>query len=381
MQPEPLSVLIVDDSAIFRKVLRGLIDSYDRFNVVGAARNGQEALELVEERSPEALILDVEMPIMDGLETLKKLRPRFSDTEVLMFSSLTQDGAETTFQALELGAFDFVGKPRANSIDEGLNQIRSDLIPKLTFLHTRKTLRNISSDSFRRNRSPKSSPGTSPVRSPARPREILRPKSRIIFNREVVALGVSTGGPKALGRMIPELPADLGSGLLIVQHMPPVFTRTLAQRLNDRSAIEVREASAGDEVLPGLALIAPGGRHMTVTRKAGNNGSYRIALNDGPMENNCRPSVDVLLRSVIQAYGPHTVGVIMTGMGSDGTRELCRLKEHGGYIIAQDEKTCTVFGMPKMIVEKGLADLVLPLDEIAPAVQQAVSMRTSERKR
>lgn len=372
---KPLRVAIADDSAIFRKVLKNILGDYDIFEIVGLARNGEEALELVEKLEPDALILDVEMPVMDGLTTLKKLKPRLGRTSVLMFSALTQDGAVTTFQALELGAFDFVTKPQASSLTEGLASVRSDLVPKLTFLHTRKTLRDVSQARSRPTPAPQptprpSTPPPAPEKRVAARMAALRPG--LALRREVVALGISTGGPKALAQLMPALPADLGVGMLIVQHMPPVFTRTLAERLNETCPLEVSEGREGDEVAPGRVLIAPGGLHMVV-RRAGARGEAVLAgLEDTPPENNCKPSVDVLFRSVVNVYGGHAVGVIMTGMGSDGARELKSIKEAGGFVIAQNEATCTVFGMPKKPVEEGLPDLVVPLDEIAPAIVKAV---------
>ncbi|MEW6266506.1 MAG: chemotaxis response regulator protein-glutamate methylesterase [Thermodesulfobacteriota bacterium] len=365
----PLRVLIVDDSALFRKVLQNVLKEDQRFEVAGAARNGAEALDLAAAAKPDVMILDVEMPVMDGLETLTAVRRSHPGIEVIMFSSLTRSGAEITFQALEKGAMDFVAKPEADSPAAGLSTIRGDLIPKLTFLHTRKTLRRITSE-----------PRTSPAPKIERKTEIktiepvpaFRPRTIRSHKRRVVALGISTGGPKALAEMMPQLPGNMEAGLLIVQHMPPVFTQTLAQRLDGLCPLEVREAKEGDLVKSGLALVAPGGRHMVVARETSKTDAVEIKLLDTPPENSCRPSADVLFRSVAAAYGPEAVGVIMTGMGSDGAAALKLMKERGAHVIAQNKETCTVFGMPKKPVEEGWADEVLPLEDIASAIARSV---------
>jgi two-component system chemotaxis response regulator CheB len=321
------------------------------------------------------MILDVEMPVMDGLTTLKNISQKRLPIEVIMFSSHTKAGAVITLQALELGAFDFVPKPEADSLNRGIDAVRKDMLPRLTFLHTRKTLRDVSGDRGHRRAAAvrpvvRPAPETPPKISSVTERmAALRPAMRM--KRKAVALGISTGGPRALASMMVDLPAELDAGMLIVQHMPPVFTQTLAQRLNELCPLEVREAKEGDAIMPGLVLLAPGGRHMTVVRE-GKDG-VRVGLNDDPPENSCRPSVDVLFRSVAEIYGPDAVGVIMTGMGHDGTEGLRLMKNRGAYVIAQNEATCTVFGMPKKPVEEGLAEEILPLEEIGGAIARAVS--------
>lgn len=380
MAVTPLHVLLVDDSAIFRKVLKTVLGQDARFQIVGAARNGEEALQIIEQSKPDAMVLDVEMPIMDGLETLQAVKKRYTDIEVIMFSSLTKAGAEITFQALEYGAFDFVAKPEANSITGGLASVQSDLIPKLTFLHTRKTLRSVSASTTtptaaRKEATRKIEPPVKPAIVPPHDaqRHIQTVKPLKYSKKRIVGLGISTGGPRALATMMAKLPGNLETGLLIVQHMPPVFTHTLAQRLNELSPLEVKEAEENDIVRPGLALIAPGGRHMTVEKGSRITDPVRIRLNDDPPEHNCRPSVDVLFRSIAEVYGAEAVGVIMTGMGSDGTPGLRLMKSKGAYVIAQNEESCTVFGMPKKPIEEGLSDVVVPLEEIAGAITGAVA--------
>ncbi|MEW5725814.1 MAG: chemotaxis protein CheB, partial [Thermodesulfobacteriota bacterium] len=275
-------------------------------------------------------------------------------------------------QALELGAFDFVPKPEADSASKGLEAVRRELIPKLTFLHTRKTLRQVSGERPPKKTIPSVAPVARPIPRPAVAERItIRTGTRI--KRRVVALGISTGGPRALGEMMVGLPKDLEAGLLIVQHMPPVFTQTLAQRLNEISPLETREAQDGDLVEPGVALVAPGGRHMVTLGEGRSKDQIRVRLNNDPPEHSCRPSADVLFRSVAEVYGAEAVGVIMTGMGFDGTEGLRLMRSKGAYIIAQNEETCTVYGMPKKVVEEGIAEEIVPLGEISAAIVRSVT--------
>jgi two-component system chemotaxis response regulator CheB len=366
----PLKVLIVDDSAIFRKILRNILIKEERFSVVGEARHGEEALKLIKRHQPDALILDVDMPIMDGLETLKAVRKDHPGVESIMFSAHTHAGAHVTFQALENGAFDFVAKPESSSINEGVNLVASQIIPKLTFLHTRKTLRDVSrggkpSDTF-------SKPVPAP--SDSKPEEVIKEHPRL--RPEVVAVGVSTGGPRALAHLIPALPLSLPVGMLVVQHMPPLFTKALALRLNELTDLIVREAEQGEPIQSGHILIAPGGFHLEVYQDS--SGPAVIHLSDGPPEHGCKPAADVLFRSVADVYGPQALGVIMTGMGSDGLDGLAHMKRKGAMVFAQDQASCTVYGMPRRVIEHNLADAVLPLGDLARAIDSAVS--TGENK-
>lgn len=366
----PLKVLIVDDSAIFRKILRNILNGDERFQVVGEARNGEEALNLIKRHAPDALILDVDMPVMDGLETLKAVRRDHPDVESIMFSAHTQAGAHVTFQALENGAFDFVAKPESPSINAGVNLVSSQIIPKLTFLHTRKTLRDVArggrpADTF-----------SKPVPAPLTPESCEAPPRSKPLRPEIVAIGVSTGGPRALAQMIPDLPTSLPTGILIVQHMPPLFTKALALRLNELTDLEVREAEDGEPIQSGRILFAPGGLHLEVYQRPKE--SVLARLSDAPPENGCKPSADVLFRSVAQVFGPRALGVVMTGMGSDGAEGLRLMKQKGAKIFAQNRDTCTVYGMPRRVVEMNLADEVLSLGDMACAIDSAVS--TGENK-
>lgn len=341
----PIRVLVVDDSAFMRKVIANLLESDPGFKVVGTASNGVEALQRVEALAPDVVTLDVEMPKMDGLTALKEMVGRHR-ARVVMVSSLTQEGAETTIRALAAGAVDFVPKP-SGSVSLDMHRVGDDL------------RRKVKAAAQARVRVP-SRVGPPPADPPA-PGSHERPASGN-RSRRVVVIGCSTGGPGALHEVIPRLPGDLGAAVLIVQHMPPGFTRSLAQRLDELSAIRVREAQPGDLLTDNTAFVAPGGYHMTV------DGEGRIALDQEPPLHGVRPAVDRTLVSVAQRYGRAALGVIMTGMGYDGAKGIAELKRTGGRAIAEAESTCVVYGMPRVVVEMGHADRVAPLAEIPKAI-------------
>ncbi len=337
-------VLIVDDASVFRITLSNQLKKEENLEVVGAAKNGQEALEMVIKFSPDILILDLEMPVMDGLQTLeelKKMRPK-PRCKVIMFSSHTVHGAENTLKALHLGAVDFVTKPSKGSLSEGQKEIKRTLIPLIHAL------------------------GTGPAKPLTKPTTTLRPKiatrSSRGFRKDVVGLGVSTGGPESLLKVIPKLDADMRCPVLMVQHMPPIFTGQLAERLNAQSAINVKEAQDGDVLKPGWVYIAPGGYHMVVEPEDGKN---MIRLNQEPPANSCRPSVDVLFDSLAKHFGNRTLGIIMTGIGQDGMKGCEALKKNGASVISQNQETCVVYGMPRFVNEAGLSDEIVPLEDIA----------------
>ncbi len=345
-----IRVLIVDDSPVFRKLLSEVLRSDREIEVVGTASNGKEALEKIPRLKPDVITLDIEMPVMDGLTALEKIHRLYPKVRVIMFSSLTQKGAKETIKALSLGAFDFVTKPSSQSLTESFKRIREELLPKI--------------------KSAVPQP-VSPVRRVVGlPRKTTKPL--LTIRREVVAIGVSTGGPKALADVIPKLPVNFPVPILIVQHMPPIFTAQLAARLDQLSALRVIEATQGSPVTPGKVFIAPGDKHMEV-RVTG--GAKVIHLHKGPPENSCRPAVDVLFRSVAKVYGAKSVGLIMTGMGQDGLAGAKLMKEAGALILAQDEATSVVYGMPRAVVEAGIADYVLPLGEIASFLQKLFRQR------
>jgi two-component system chemotaxis response regulator CheB len=349
-------VLIIDDSVVVRRFLSDLLASEPGLEAAGIAPNGRIGLSRIAQTNPDVVVLDLEMPEMDGLETLTEIRRQWPLLPVIMYSSLTQRGARATLEALEIGANDYVTKPKqVGNPEEAIRCVRADLIPKIRALTTRTpptaaSGRPVPVTNGDVRGAPR--PSSSAAVAPRRPVEIL-------------AIGTSTGGPNALADVLPTLPGDFPVPIVIVQHMPPLFTKMLAERLTSKSAITVGEATHGDRLRPGHAWIAPGDHHMVVT---GAEGEPRVELHQGPHENLCRPSVDVLFRSVATAYGAGTLAVVLTGMGSDGLRGCERIHEAGGGIMVQDEASSVVWGMPGFVARAGLADRVLPLDGIGPAL-------------
>lgn len=346
-----IRVLIVDDSVVIRRMLREVLSSDPNVEVAGVAANGAIALSMIDQVSPDLVTMDVEMPVMNGLEALSKIREAHRSLPVVMFSTLTIRGAEATIEALSRGASDYVTKPAdAGSYAFAVEQIRSQLLAKIKALCRPPVFDVTRRTPLQAVRRPAAMHAGSPVRA--------------------VVIGASTGGPNALATLLPSLPENLPVPVLIVQHMPPLFTRFLADRLTAGSKLLVREASPGEEVATGHAWVAPGDFHMTVVRAGG---SVQLKLNQGAPENSCRPSVDVLFRSAAEVYGAGLLGVVMTGMGQDGLVGCEHIKRNGGMVIVQDEATSVVWGMPGFVAKAGLADKVLPLHEIGPEVVRAVN--------
>jgi two-component system chemotaxis response regulator CheB len=355
-----LRVLIVDDSVVIRRIVSDIISGDPDLEVAGVAANGRIALDKIPQTNPDIVTLDVEMPEMDGLQALKELRKTYPRLPVIMFSTLTERGATATIDALSLGASDYVTKPaNVGKVGEGMARVRDDLIPKIKALCGRVV-----------TTSPK--PAVSPVAWGLTPRLPVRTGSRGV---EIVVIGTSTGGPNALADLLPGLPADFPVPVLIVQHMPPVFTKLLADRLATRSFLPVVEGSAGDELRPGKIWIAPGNYHMGLEKLT--NGT-RIKLNQEPPENSCRPAVDVLFRSVTEIYGAATLGVVLTGMGQDGLRGCGYIREAGGRVLVQDEASSVVWGMPGFVARAGFADKQLPLSQLAGEIVRLVWERRSK---
>lgn len=366
-----MNVLVADDSILFRKVMADVLSSFDGVNVVGQAQNGKIALRKVQELKPDVLTLDMEMPEMDGLAVLDALQEIEHAPTVIVVSALTQRGGKITLQALSKGAFDFITKPDAGNAQQSRDTLRSDLAPQIKTLALKLSVKGIL------NRSPsqvKKIVLPEAVQAPA-PRsgtdDISLRMSRLTgkVKPEMVLIGVSTGGPNALARVVPALPARLGVPVFIVQHMPPIFTQTLAESLNSKSALTVCEASDGMVAVPDTVYIAPGGRQMRLTES---NGTRVIQITDDPPENNCRPAVDYLFRSVSNFFPGRAMAVILTGMGSDGALGAKLLKRHGCFVISQDEASCVVYGMPKAVVDAGLADDILSLDMIPGRIADVV---------
>lgn len=335
-----IKVLVVDDSAFMRKLVSDVLNASLGMIVINTARNGLEAIEKIKVNRPDVITMDIEMPGMDGLSALKQIMEQYP-IPVVMLSSLTKTGAETTLKALELGAVDFIAKssgPIAN-----IQGIGEELINKV-----------------RAAAKANVKPTTKPAGILQKPAMKLSPSSA--YEEKVVAIGTSTGGPRALQEIITKIPAHFPSGILIVQHMPPGFTKSLAERLNSISAIEVKEAADGDIVRPGLALIAPGDYHMRVERIAKR---VLVKISQDAQIGGHRPAVDPMLLSVADVYRQNAVGVILTGMGHDGTIGIKAIKGRGGYTIAEDQSTSVVYGMPRSAKESGAVDKMVPLPLVA----------------
>jgi two-component system chemotaxis response regulator CheB len=343
-----IRILIVDDSAVVRRVLADSLASDAEITVVGTAANGIQALAKILELKPDLVTLDIEMPEMDGLQTLAEIRLLYPRLPVIMFSSLTERGAALTLDALSKGASDYVTKPSEREVSGRANgRVQQELLEKI------KSLCAV--------RGPRPKPQLS-IHGPD------LPQSRI----DLVAIGCSTGGPNALTALIPQLPADFPVPVVIVQHMPPLFTRLFAERLNTLGPLAVREGKEGQRLERGQVWIAPGEHHMTVMRK-GN--EFVLGINRDPQENSCRPAVDVLFRTSAQSYGANVLAVVLTGMGADGTRGAAAVREAGGEVIVQDEASSVVWGMPGSVVAASLADRVFPLSQMGPEVVRRVAVR------
>jgi two-component system chemotaxis response regulator CheB len=354
-----IRVLVVDDAVVFRRLLAEELSKDPGLEVVAAAANGRIALNMLPQVSPDVVILDVEMPELDGLATLKNLRKAYPRLPVIMFSALTERGAEATLDALALGATDYFTKPtNEGGLDASLEVVRQQLIPTLKAL-CRPTARGKETPMFG---VPKFV--LPPPRSPA-PSSPCQP--------QVLAFGASTGGPNALAEVFSRLPAQIPVPIVMVQHMPPMFTRLLAERLSAQFSIPVQEGKSGGVLKPGHAWIAPGDHHMIVVRDGL---QTRVMLNQDSPENSCRPAADVLLRSVAKTFGPNALAVILTGMGQDGLRGCEAVREAGGQILAQDEATSVVWGMPGHVARAGLADRVLPLSLIADEIMRRTQIES-----
>ncbi|RMG93475.1 MAG: chemotaxis response regulator protein-glutamate methylesterase [Candidatus Dadabacteria bacterium] len=351
----PVRVLVVDDTIVYRKIVSDALAEIPGVEVVGTAANGKIALARAQNLLPDLLTLDLEMPVMDGLEVLRRLPEVCPNTAAIMVSTLTQRGGALTMRALELGALDFVPKPQEASAAVNRAFLRAELEKKIEVFRARRN----ALVRPRRSTRPAPRPRTAPA------------EARAWQGADVVAVGVSTGGPNALARLLPGFPADFGVPILVVQHMPPMFTASLAESLDRKCPLEVREARDGERVEPGRVLIAPGGFHLKVV--AGVDGLSRILrLTRDPPEHAVRPAVDYLFRSVAQHFAGRAVGVVMTGMGRDGTEGLTRMKQNGCRTLVQDEATSVVWGMPGSAVEAGVADRVVPLDRLAEEIGRAV---------
>lgn len=362
MPASAIKVLVIDDSALYRKFVTSVLDEIPGIEVIGTASNGRIGLEKIESMQPDLVTLDLEMPELDGLGLLRDLSDRGKSVSTIVISSLSVDGAKSTNTALHLGAFDFVLKPVGKGPTESRRQLKSDLAPKIE-ASMAMLYRKATHDRLPVADKKSSSTGDAierMLRSTSIPQEPL-----------IVCIGVSTGGPVALNRVLPKLPADFPCPILLVQHMPPMFTKSLADDLDRVCPLKVDEAAEGMVAQKGQILIAPGGSHMRIVRR---DNHPVVQITDDPPEKNCKPAVDYLFRSIAEHYQDRVVAAILTGMGDDGTQGCRLLKKAGARVYAQDEASCVVYGMPRSVVEAGLVDEVAPLENIADCLLHAVGM-------
>jgi len=376
-----IKVLVVDDTIVYRKAVSDILAEMPGVEVVGVAHNGKIAVSKIQTLKPDLLTLDIEMPEMNGIEVLQYLQQHAPHISAIMVSTLTSEGGEMTMRALELGAYDFILKPNTTNIVESKQHLRTFLAPLIKAFQTGRTtvgsLQAGGRGSVPARRTAVASGDLKPTLGSTAPPTDRRMTGsspgtgRRQGKSEIVTIGISTGGPNALARMMPMLPGDLGVPIVIVQHMPPVFTKSLANSLNAKCSLTVKEAQDGEAIQANIVYIAPGGKQMKLVASA--DGSNRlIKITNDPPENSCKPSADYLFRSVADYYVGRATAVIMTGMGSDGTKGLQILKQKGTLIIGQNEATCVVYGMPKAPAELGLIDVVVPLDNIAGEIVKSV---------
>lgn len=352
---QKLKVLIVDDSVVIRRLVANAVEADPQLELAGVAMDGQMALEKVRLLKPDVITMDVEMPRMNGIDAVRNIRKENAQVRIIMFSSLTERGAAITLEALSVGADDSVLKIAGEgNLEASQKRLREELLPRIK--------------QFFQFPAAVGTPAAAPVaRTP-----VTRWAASGGSAPQIIGIGISTGGPKALETLLPAIPKGYPLPILIVQHMPPLFTRMLAERLNTLCALEVREAAADDAIEPGKILLAPGNFHMRV---AGGAAKPRVVLDQAPPMNSCRPAVDALFQSLAEVYGGAVAAAVLTGMGNDGLAGAGVLKKKGAYVIAQDEATSVVWGMPGAVVQAGLADAVLPLSEISGALGQVLRWR------
>lgn len=349
--------LIVDDTVIWRKILSDSLSSFPEIEVIGTASNGEIGLRKISNQKPDLVFLDVHMPEMNGIELLKRLNESFPDISVIMMSTDASSSTKATIEALQLGAIDFICKPSDSDLQKNIEHLKNDIKAILRLLE----VRHFTSKKI--NVSIQSKSVVTCKTNEQTPKTLAIVNKEKIKNFAICVIGVSTGGPDALNKLIPAIPGTFPLPILLVQHMPPLFTKSLAESLNKKSQLSVKEGVENDDIVPGTVYIAPGGKHMILRMLQG---KPVIGLNDEPPENSCRPSVDVLFRSVAAHYNNFGVlAVILTGMGSDGLNGVRSLKRNKCFCITQSESTCVVYGMPRAVDEANLSDLSSPIDSIA----------------
>lgn len=364
-----IRVLIVDDSAFMRKALQMMLESDPAIKVIATARDGEEGVEKVRRLKPDLVTMDIEMPRMDGLAALREIMAS-TPTPVMMISSLTTDGASATLDALEMGAVDFIPKG-LSYVSLDIVKIKEELLAKIKDIVRRKNVLMARARRANFARLTKPTPprptttAPTPRRRPTFDTSVATPVAKRSHPVSIIAIGSSTGGPPALQAVIPRLPRNLPVGVVVAQHMPATFTKSLADRLNSLSRVNVKEAEHGEPVDPGTVLIAPGGRHLTI-RKHGAKAS--VVVSDEPSTTLYKPCVDVTVSSVAESYGRATMGVILTGMGSNGLTGIRNVRDKGGIVIAQNEETCVVYGMPRAVIEANLVTHVAAVENIAAEI-------------
>ena len=355
--------MVVDDSAVIRGLLTRFLEADPAISVVASVSNGQMALDKLDRTDVEIVVLDIEMPVMDGMTALPLILKKKPGIQVLMASTLTRKNAEVSLRALSLGAADYVPKPSSTSEIHSADAFKNELTAKVKAL----------AEAGRGGRGHAPRPATAGP-APAKksrlvPCALISLRRQPVQRPDLIAIGSSTGGPKALMELLPALPGDLPAALLVVQHLPAGFTESMAQRLDAASQIHVKEARSGDIVEPGQALVAAGGYHMTVDDRG------RVELTDDPPQHGVRPSIDVTMETVARAYGKRALGVVLTGMGSDGTRGAGLIRAAGGRVAAEHESSCVVYEMPKSVVEAGYGDFVVPIQEMPRIIEAMCGMR------
>ena len=350
-----IKVLIVDDSALMRRALKEIIMTDSSLEVVGTARDGQDAIEKVHDLNPDVVTMDINMPVMDGLTSMQHILSDYPEMPVLMVSSITEEGALTTFEALELGAFDYVLKP-SGTVSSNIHIVGREIIQKIKLAYKSVNKKSIRDRIQRRS-------SVAPAKRFTAVNKVATTRNKELS--KVVVIGISTGGPGTLMEVLPMLPQDLKAAVIIIQHMPPTFTSSFAKRLDGACHIPIKEADAGDVLQNGRGYLAPGGYQLVLRGEA-------IRLSNSP-KTIFMPSVNVTMESVLDTYGgKNVVGVLMTGMGDDGADAMVKIRKAGGITIAEDESTAVVFGMPREAIERGGAEIVVPSYKIADAIIKAV---------
>ncbi len=365
----PLRVLVVDDALLYRTIVSEVLSDLPGVEVAGTAPNGKIAIQRILTLRPDLLTLDIEMPEMNGLQVLAWLRENAPEVGAVVLSSFTREGGDMTVKALNLGAFDFIQKSGDGAMAANKQALKTTIAPMLKAYARRREVRAILE-----GRSVRPVPVAEEEALLSSAGSVRRMGCAPLRRAEIIGIGVSTGGPEALARMLPMIPADINAPILVVQHMPAAFTQSITASLDAKCVISVRAAVDGEPVAPNTALFAPGGKQMKVERLPDGK-TVIVRVTDDHPENNCKPSADYLFRSLAHQFGARAVGVIMTGMGSDGTIGLKLMKRNGATIIAQNEETCTVFGMPRAPMEAGIVDVIAPLDKLAGEIRRAATGR------